>query len=84
MRFVSLALTFNIREPVTLTGSSDTQSFFGAMGCALAIILTTFGAAYGTAKSAIAIFSSGVIRPDRLMQNTFVFFNLQRSRSMQD
>ncbi|KAL2205019.1 vacuolar ATP synthase 16 kDa proteolipid subunit [Sarocladium strictum] len=40
------------------------------MGCALAIILTTFGAAYGTAKSAIAIFSSGVIRPDRLMQNT--------------
>lgn len=40
------------------------------MGCALAIILTTFGAAYGTAKSSIAIFASGVIRPDRLMQNT--------------
>lgn len=28
------------------------------------------GASYGTAKSAGAIFSSGIIRPDRLMQNT--------------
>lgn len=47
-----------------------TQSFFGALGCACAIIFTVFGASYGTAKSAGAIFSSGVIRPDRLMQNT--------------
>lgn len=30
------------------------------------------GASYGTAKSSGAIFSSGVIRPDRLMQNTYV------------
>ncbi|KAK4148727.1 V-ATPase proteolipid subunit C-like domain-containing protein [Chaetomidium leptoderma] len=45
-------------------------SFFGALGCACAIIFTVFGASYGTAKSAGAIFSSGVIRPDRLMQNT--------------
>ncbi|KEY69399.1 hypothetical protein S40285_00331 [Stachybotrys chlorohalonatus IBT 40285] len=45
-------------------------SFFGAMGCVCAITLTTFGAAYGTAKSAGAIFSSGILRPDRLMQNT--------------
>lgn len=28
------------------------------------------GAAYGTAKSSGAIFASGVLRPDRLMQNT--------------
>jgi V-type H+-transporting ATPase proteolipid subunit len=40
------------------------------MGCALAIILTTFGAAYGTAKSSVAIFACGILRPDRIMQNT--------------
>ncbi|TWU72554.1 hypothetical protein ED733_000731 [Metarhizium rileyi] len=45
-------------------------SFFGAIGIASAIIFTTFGAAYGTAKSAIAIFSCAVLRPERLMQNT--------------
>ncbi len=41
------------------------------MGCSAAIIFTVFGASYGTAKSAGAIFSSGIIRPDRLMQNTY-------------
>lgn len=40
------------------------------MGCAFAIVLTTFGASYGTAKSASAIFACGILRPDRLMQNT--------------
>ncbi|KAI0456155.1 V-type ATPase [Xylaria acuta] len=40
------------------------------MGCAASIIFTVIGASYGTAKSAGAIFSSGIIRPDRLMQNT--------------
>ncbi|KAK5989087.1 V-type proton ATPase subunit c [Cladobotryum mycophilum] len=46
------------------------SSFFGAMGCACSIILTTFGASYGTAKSAGAIFSTGILRPERLMPNT--------------
>ena len=50
-----------------LTGG---QSFFGAMGCACSIVFTVLGASYGTAKSAGAIFASGIIRPDRLMQNT--------------
>ncbi|KAF9875539.1 V-type ATPase [Colletotrichum karsti] len=45
------------------------SSFFGAMGCASAIVLTVFGAAYGTAKSSVAIFHAGVLRPERLMQN---------------
>ncbi|GAB1320159.1 V-type proton ATPase proteolipid subunit [Madurella fahalii] len=45
-------------------------SFFGALGCAFSIVFTVIGASYGTAKSAGAIFSSGVIRPDRMMQNT--------------
>ncbi|OLN87857.1 V-type proton ATPase 16 kDa proteolipid subunit 1 [Colletotrichum chlorophyti] len=39
------------------------------MGCAAAIIFTVFGASYGTAKSAGAIFTSGILRPERLMQN---------------
>ncbi|KAH6624331.1 V-ATPase proteolipid subunit C-like domain-containing protein [Chaetomium sp. MPI-SDFR-AT-0129] len=45
-------------------------SVFGALGCAFAIIFSVIGSSYGTAKSAGAIFSSGVIRPDRLMQNS--------------
>lgn len=40
------------------------------MGCATAIVFSTFGASYGTAKSAVAIFASG--GPDRLMQNVCV------------
>ncbi|KAF6805857.1 vacuolar ATP synthase 16 kda proteolipid subunit [Colletotrichum musicola] len=39
------------------------------MGCCIAIIFTVFGAAYGTAKSSASIFASGVLRPERLMQN---------------
>ncbi|SCO88304.1 probable CUP5-H+-ATPase V0 domain 17 KD subunit, vacuolar [Fusarium oxysporum] len=46
------------------------QSFFGVIGCACSIVFTTFGAAYGTAKSAGAIFQSGILRPDMMMQNT--------------
>ncbi|KAI1074673.1 V-type ATPase [Whalleya microplaca] len=45
-------------------------SFFGTLGCAASIIFTVFGASYGTAKSAGGIFASGVLRPERLMQNT--------------
>ncbi|KAL6228626.1 hypothetical protein BDW75DRAFT_235759 [Aspergillus navahoensis] len=40
------------------------QPFFGALGCASAIIFTTFGVAYGTAKAGIGICSSGILRPD--------------------
>ncbi|KIH87213.1 V-type H+-transporting ATPase 16kDa proteolipid subunit [Sporothrix brasiliensis 5110] len=45
-------------------------SFFGAIGAACAIVFAVIGASYGTAKSATAIFTAGVLRPDRLMQNT--------------
>ena len=51
--------------------SNNPQSFFGAMGCASAIVFTVIGASYGTAKSSGAIFSCGVLRPERLMQNTY-------------
>ncbi|KAI0528487.1 V-type ATPase [Xylaria digitata] len=55
-----------------MDGYNDARclSFFGAMGCAASIVFTVIGASYGTAKSAGAIFSSGIIRPDRLMRNT--------------
>ncbi|KPM36314.1 hypothetical protein AK830_g10240 [Neonectria ditissima] len=49
---------------------AQSHSFFGALGCTCSIVFTTIGAAYGTAKSASAIFSSGILRPDMLMQNT--------------
>ncbi|CAK7226017.1 hypothetical protein SBRCBS47491_006083 [Sporothrix bragantina] len=45
-------------------------SFFGSLGAACAIVFAVVGASYGTAKSAGAIFSAGILRPDRLMQNT--------------
>ncbi|KAK4169244.1 putative CUP5-H+-ATPase [Cladorrhinum sp. PSN259] len=45
-------------------------SFFSAIGVTLSITLTVLGSSYGTAKSASAIFSSGILRPDRMMQNT--------------
>lgn len=43
--------------------------FFGAMGCASAIIFTCFGAAYGTAKSGVGISAMGVLRPDLIVKN---------------
>ncbi|CCD25817.2 H(+)-transporting V0 sector ATPase subunit c NDAI_0G00410 [Naumovozyma dairenensis CBS 421] len=43
--------------------------FFGAMGCAAAIVFTSFGAAYGTAKSGVGICASCVLRPDLLVKS---------------
>ncbi|WPH02600.1 V-type ATPase [Acrodontium crateriforme] len=43
--------------------------FFGAMGCAVAIIFTNFGAAYGTAKSGVGIAAATVLRPDQIARN---------------
>ena len=42
--------------------------FFGAMGCTAAIVLSCFGASYGTAKSGVGISAMGVLRPDLLVQ----------------
>jgi len=44
-------------------------SMFGVLGCVSAVIFSVIGASYGTAKSSGAIFASGVLRPDRMMQN---------------
>ncbi|KAJ5462766.1 V-type proton ATPase proteolipid subunit [Penicillium sp. IBT 31633x] len=43
--------------------------FFGALGCASAIIFTSFGAAYGTAKSGVGVCTSGILRPDLIVKN---------------
>ncbi|GMM37610.1 H(+)-transporting V0 sector ATPase subunit C [Saccharomycopsis crataegensis] len=43
--------------------------FFGSIGCAAAIVFTSFGAAYGTAKSGVGICATTVLRPDLLVRN---------------
>uniref|UniRef100_A0AC34F4J9 V-type proton ATPase proteolipid subunit n=1 Tax=Panagrolaimus sp. ES5 TaxID=591445 RepID=A0AC34F4J9_9BILA len=43
--------------------------FFGYAGAASAQIFTVFGAAYGTAKSAVGICSMGVMRPELIMKS---------------
>lgn len=43
--------------------------FFGAMGCAAAIVFTCFGASYGTAKSGVGLSAMGVLRPDLLIKS---------------
>ena len=50
------------------------QPFFGAMGCASAIIFTCFGAAYGTAKSGVGISAMGVLRPDLIVKSMSTAF----------
>lgn len=45
------------------------QSFFGAMGCAAAIVFTCFGASYGMAKSSIGIMASSILRPDLIVRS---------------
>ncbi|KAG0729158.1 V-type proton ATPase proteolipid subunit [Chionoecetes opilio] len=42
--------------------------FFGVMGCASAIIFSSLGAAYGTAKSGVGIAAMSVMRPELIMK----------------
>jgi len=43
--------------------------FFGFIGAASALVFANLGAAYGTAKSSVGIFSMGVITPQLVMKN---------------
>jgi V-type H+-transporting ATPase proteolipid subunit len=43
--------------------------FFGVMGCASAIIFTSLGAAYGTAKSGTGIAAMSVMRPELIIKS---------------
>lgn len=47
------------------------QSFFGAMGCCVSLVFSTFGAAYGIAKSGIGVSAVSVHRPDDIIKITF-------------
>jgi len=53
----------------TLELTCSQQSFFGAMGCAAAIVFTSFGASYGMAKSSIGIMASSILRPDLIVRS---------------
>ncbi|KAI9155932.1 v-type proton ATPase 16 kDa proteolipid subunit 2 [Blastocladiella emersonii ATCC 22665] len=44
-------------------------SFFGLAGSSLAMILTAFGAAYGTTKAGVGIAMMGTFRPDLIMKS---------------
>ncbi|CAI8038006.1 V-type proton ATPase 16 kDa proteolipid subunit [Geodia barretti] len=43
--------------------------FFGVMGASAAIIFSSLGAAYGTAKSGVGIAAMSVMRPDLIMKS---------------
>ncbi|XP_003388310.1 PREDICTED: V-type proton ATPase 16 kDa proteolipid subunit [Amphimedon queenslandica] len=45
------------------------SSFFAAMGASAAIIFSSLGAAYGTAKSGTGIAAMSVMRPDLIMKS---------------
>lgn len=42
------------------------------MGCACAIVFTSFGAAYGMGKSGIGVMAAGVLRPGDVMRSEFI------------
>ncbi|KUJ11712.1 vacuolar atp synthase 16 kda proteolipid subunit, partial [Mollisia scopiformis] len=44
-------------------------SFFGAMGCCVALTLSCLGAGYGIARSGIGISAVSVMRPDMMIRN---------------
>ena len=46
----------------------QSAAFFGAMGCASALIFANLGSAYGTAKSGIGLAHLGIIHADRIMR----------------
>ena len=50
---------------------TEGQAFFGFMGVAFALILSNFGAAYGTCKSSLGISFSGIRFPEKIMKSVF-------------
>jgi V-type H+-transporting ATPase proteolipid subunit len=46
----------------------QSAAFFGAMGCAAALVFANLGSAYGTAKSGIGLAHLGIIQQDRIMR----------------
>ena len=46
----------------------QSAAFFGAMGCASALIFANLGSAYGTAKSGIGLAHLGILHAERIMR----------------
>lgn len=46
----------------------QSAAFFGAMGCASALIFANLGSSYGTAKAGIGLAHLGIIHADRIMR----------------
>ena len=42
--------------------------FFAYLGCAMAVVLSNVGAAYGTAKSSMGIANLGMVQPDKILK----------------
>merc|ERR1711904_65298 len=54
----------------TMTDTGDsTAPFFGFIGAAAALVFSSMGAAYGTAKSGVGIAAMGVMRPELVMKS---------------
>lgn len=53
---------------MTDTGDA-TAPFFGFIGAAAALVFSSMGAAYGTAKSGVGIAAMGVMRPELVMKS---------------
>ena len=63
------AVCFSPHHAQRITYTNEPQSFFGAMGCSVAMVFSALGAAYGIAKSGIGISATGVMRPDQIIRS---------------
>lgn len=63
----SIALAANTL-PSCDTKFPQSAAFFGAMGCASALIFANLGSAYGTAKSGIGLAHLGILHSERIMR----------------
>ncbi|KAF4637168.1 hypothetical protein G7Y89_g920 [Cudoniella acicularis] len=48
-------------------------SFFGAMGCSMAVVLSVMGAAYGIAKSGVGVSAVSVLHPETMTRSSTLF-----------
>ena len=55
-------------QPACADKYPQSAAFFGAMGCASALIFANLGSAYGTAKSGIGLSHLGIHAADRIMR----------------
>ena len=62
-----VSVLFNDRRKVDLNKLSQ--------GCTAAIVFTSLGASYGTAKSGVGISAMGVLRPDVSLSNK-LYYNI--------